>query len=69
MVANEGEDAHMQTSNVNDAQTQLSQLIERAKAETFPQQRFGFMAGKICVPADFDDMGDTQISSLFEASY
>jgi len=57
----------MQTYNVDDDQTQLSRLIELAKTETFPVQRFGFMAGQIRLPAEFDDMSDAQINRLFDA--
>ena len=30
-----------------------------------PSRRFGFMAGQISVPADFDRMGEAQIEQLF----
>lgn len=29
-------------------------------------KRFGFMAGQISVPDDFDRMGDAEISAIFE---
>jgi len=31
-------------------------------------KRFGFMAGQISVPDDFDNMGDKAIAELFEAA-
>lgn len=32
------------------------------------QRRFGFMAGQIMVPADFDRMGSEEIEQLFDGS-
>ena len=77
----------MQTYNVQDDQTQLLRLVERAAngeafimamagkpmvkvialalSETCPTRRFGFMAGQIRVPVDFDYMGDVQINEAF----
>ncbi|MDR2014541.1 MAG: type II toxin-antitoxin system prevent-host-death family antitoxin [Azoarcus sp.] len=31
-------------------------------------KRFGFMAGQISVPDDFDQMGEVQIAAMFEGS-
>jgi prevent-host-death family protein len=31
----------------------------------FAKRRLGFLAGAISVPDDFDDMGDSEIASLF----
>jgi len=31
-------------------------------------KRFGFMAGQISVPDDFDTMGESEIAGLFEAA-
>jgi len=36
--------------------------------ESSKVKRFGFMAGQISVPDDFDSMGDEAIMGLFEAA-
>ena len=43
-------------------------MEEEAKADLSPPQRFGFLVGKIKVPADFDRMGADEITALFEGT-
>jgi prevent-host-death family protein len=43
----------------------IARLVPIGPAERAPQQRTGFMAGQLRVPADFDHMGASKIEALF----
>lgn len=75
----------METYNIHEAKTRLSELIRKAvMGEPFiiakagkpmvrvtaiepPEEpgRLGFLAGKIRVPDDFDEMGAAEINRMF----
>lgn len=44
----------------------MVKVIALNSPEPSQAKRFGFMAGQISVPDDFDRMGDSEISTLFE---
>lgn len=44
----------------------LVKVVPLDAAETGTQRRVGFMKGEICVPDDFDRMGDELIEQLFQ---
>ena len=43
----------------------MVKVIPLGKAEVGTATRLGFMAGEFSVPDDFDQMGDSEIESLF----
>ena len=43
----------------------IARLVPIGSAERAPQQRTGFMAGQLRVPADFDRIGASEIDALF----
>lgn len=45
----------------------IVKVVPLDKPVTNPR-RFGFMAGQITVPADFDSMGSAEIERLFEGN-
>jgi prevent-host-death family protein len=48
------------------AGTPMVKVIALAAPEPSQQKRFGFMAGQIKVPDDFNTMGAVEIEKLFE---
>ncbi len=44
----------------------MVKVIPLSDREPSRIKRFGFMAGQISVPADFDQMGEAEISKMFE---
>jgi len=46
----------------------MVKVIALDAPEPSQARRFGFMAGQISVPDDFDRMGEAQIVTLFEGS-
>ena len=44
----------------------MVKVIPLNTREPSPIKRFGFMAGQISVPTDFDQMGEAQIMKMFE---
>jgi len=46
----------------------LVKVIAVDAPEPAPVNRFGFMAGQIRVPDDFDRMGEEEIASLFDSA-
>ena len=46
----------------------MVKVIPISAPEPSQVKRFGFMAGQISVPADFDRMGEAEIVTMFEAS-
>ena len=43
----------------------LVKVVAVDTSETAAQQRIGFLAGQVQVPADFDTMGAAEITGLF----
>jgi len=46
----------------------LVKVIAIDAPEPVPASRFGFMAGQIHVPDDFDRMGEEEIANLFDSA-
>ncbi len=46
----------------------LVKVIALSAPESSQQRRFGFMAGQIQVPDDFNTMGETEIDPLFRGN-
>lgn len=46
----------------------LVKVIALSAPELSQQRRFGFMAGQIHVPDDFNTMGETEIDTLFRGN-
>ena len=44
----------------------MVKVIPLSAPEHSQMKRFGFMAGQINVPEDFDQMGETEIEKMFE---
>ena len=44
----------------------MVKVVPLAAGDNAAAARLGFMAGEICVPDDFDRMGEQQIGRLFE---
>ncbi len=44
----------------------MVKVIALDAPEPAPMRRFGFMAGQIKIPADFNTMGAAEIESLFD---
>jgi hypothetical protein len=49
-------------------QAKLTFIISGAGVEKSSSTRIGFLKGRISVPADFDTMGQGEITALFEGS-
>lgn len=44
----------------------MAKVIPLNAPEPSQMKRFGFMAGQITIPEDFDQMGETEIEKMFE---
>lgn len=43
----------------------VARLVPITATDGAAPRRLGFMAGQMCVPADFDRMGESEIEALF----